>query len=103
MQTNRSLKFSQFQQLSEIEKKALLTPKLKEKNQNIICFVLTYDKTLENVKKIINKHWRSLEIDRNLMTSFEQEQTIEYRRNKNLGDLIGSKKILDNKVKQELQ
>ena len=103
MQTNRSLKFSQFQQLSEIEKKALLTPKLKEKNHNIICFVLTYDKTLENVKKIINKHWRLLEIDRTLITWFEQEQTIEYGRNKNLGDLTGSKKILNNKVKQELQ
>ena len=47
------------------------------------------------MKQIINKHWHLLQINSNLRIAFEQEPIIEYRRNKNLGDLIGSKKILD--------
>ena len=46
----------EFQRLSKIERDALLTPKLKEKDQKIIPFVITYNKTLPNVKQIINKH-----------------------------------------------
>ena len=34
----------------------------------------------------------------NLRTAFKQQPIMTYRPNKNLGDLIGSKKILDNKV-----
>ena len=91
---------TEFQRLSEIEREreALLTPKSKEKYQKRIPFITTYNKTLPNVKQIINKHWRLLQINANLRTAFEQESLIAYRRNKNLGDLIGSKKILDGKV-----
>ena len=85
----------EFQRLSEIDRDALLAPKSKEKDQNRIPFVITYNKTLQNVKQIINKHWHLLQIHLNLRTTFEQEPMIGHRRNKNLGDLIGSKKILD--------
>ena len=76
----------------------LLTPKSKEKDQKRIPFITTYNKTLTNLKQIINKHWYLLQIHSNLRTAFEQEPLIAYRRNKNLGDLIGSKKMLDGKV-----
>ena len=89
---------TEFQRLSEIETDALLTPKSKEKDQKIIPFITTYNKTLSNVKQIINKHWHLLQINSNLRTAFEQKPFIAYRRNKNLGDLIGSKKILDGSV-----
>ena len=88
----------EFQRLSEIERDALLTPKSKEKDQKKIPFITTYNKTLRNLKQIINKHWHLLQINLNLRTAFEQDPPIAYRRNKNLGDLIGSKKILDDKV-----
>ena len=81
---------TEFQRLSEIERDALLTPKSKEKDQKRIPFITTYKKTLLNVKQIINKHWHLLQINSNLRTAFEQEPLIAYRRNKNLGDLIGS-------------
>lgn len=45
-----------FQRLSKIERNALLAPKSKEKNQNGIPFVMTYNKTIPNVKQIIHKH-----------------------------------------------
>ena len=86
------------QLLSEIERNALLAPKSKEEHQNRVPFVLPNNKTLPNVKQIINKHWHLLQINSNLRTAFKQEPIIAYRRNKNLGDLIGSNKILDNKV-----
>ena len=82
---------TEFQRLSEIERDALLTPKKKKKK----------NKTLPNLVQIINKHWHLLQINSNLRTAFEQEPLITYRRNKNLGDLIGSKKILDGKVVRE--
>ena len=86
------------QLLSEIERNALLAPKSKEEHQNRVPFVLPNNKTLPNVKQIINKHWHLLQINSNVRTAFKQEPIIAYRRNKNLGDLIGSNKILDNKV-----
>ena len=88
---------TEFQRLSEIERDALLTPKSKEKDKKN-PFITTYIKTLPNVKQIINKHWHLLQINSNLRTAFEQEPLKAYRRNKNLGDFIGSKKILDGKV-----
>lgn len=45
-----------FQRLSKTERNALLAPKSKEKNQNGIPFVMTYNKTIPNVKQIIYKH-----------------------------------------------
>ena len=89
---------TEFQRLSEIGRNILLVSKSKEKDQNRIPFVLTCNKTLMNVKHIINKHWHLLQINSNLKTVCEQEPIVAYRRNKNLGDLTGSKKISDNKV-----
>ena len=89
---------TEFQRLSEIERDPLLTPKSKEKDQKIIPFITTYNKTLPSLKQIINKYWHLLPINSNLRTAFEQEPLIAYRLNKNLRGLIGSKKILDGKV-----
>ena len=85
---------TEFQRLSEIGRDALLTPKSKEKDQKRIPFITKYNKTLPILKQIVNKHWHLLQINSNLRTAFEQEPVIAYRRNKNFGDLIGSKKII---------
>ena len=89
---------TEFQRLSEIETDALLTAKSKEKDQKRIPFITTYNKTLPHLKQIIDKHCHLLQINSNLRTAFEQDSLIAYRQNKNLGDLIGSKKMLDGKV-----
>ena len=83
---------TEFQRLPEIDRNALLAPKLKEKDQIIISFVTTYNKTLPNAKQIIIKHWHLLQINSNLRTAFGKEPNIAYRRNKNIGDLISSVK-----------
>ena len=89
---------TEFQRISEIERDALLTLKSKEKDQKRIPFIIAYNKTFQNIKQILNKHWHLLQINSNLRTVIEQEPLIAYRRNKSLGDLIGSKEILDGKV-----
>ena len=71
---------------------------MKEKDQNRIPFIITYNKILPNVKQIIDKHQYLLQINLNLRTAFEEERNIAYQINKNLGDLIESKKILNGKV-----
>ena len=57
--------------LSEIQRDALLAPKSIEKDKRT-PFVITYDKTLPNVKQIINKDWDLLQINSNLRTALEQ-------------------------------
>ena len=89
---------TRFQRVSEIESNALLAPKSEENNQNGIPFVLTYNKTLPNVKQIINKHWHLLQISSNLKTAVEQEPIIVYIQNKNFDDRTASNQILDNKT-----
>ena len=76
---------AEFQRLPIIKKNPSLVPKLKEKEQNRIYFLLTYE-TLWNVKQIINEHWYLLQINSNLRTLFKS--IIAYRPNKNLGDLL---------------
>ena len=66
---------------------------MKEKGQKRIPFVIKYNKTLPNVKQIINKHWHLLQINSNLRNAFKQESLIAYRGNKNLGDLISKKQL----------
>ena len=83
----------EFQRRSEIEWKVLLTSKSKERDQKRIPFISTYCKTLPSVKQIINKPWHLLQINSNLRTAFEQELITAYSQSKNLGDIIGSKKI----------
>ena len=78
---------TEFKLLSEIERKTLLEAKAKEKGQNRI--------PLDKFLQIINKHWHLLQMHWNLRIEFEKESIIAYRQNKNLGDLIGSKKVSD--------
>ena len=67
---------TELQQLLEIERDALLAPKSKAKDQKQIPFIITYNKTLPNVKQMINKHRHLLQINSNLRTTFEQETII---------------------------
>ena len=66
----------------ENERNTLLAPKTKEKDQNIIPFVIRYNKTLPNVKQIINKQWHFLQINSNVRTTFEREPITAYKQNK---------------------
>ena len=46
---------------------------------------------------ILLKHWNLLHISQTIRTAFEEKPVIAYRRNKNLRDIIGGNKVLNNK------
>ena len=81
----------------------MLEPKSKEKDQHRTRFVLTYNVTLTNAKQVVDKDWHLLQVNSNLGSVFELEPSIACKQNKNLDDLTGSKKMLDNTKNVSIQ
>ena len=87
----------QFSQISEVTREALLHSKQKIANKPRIPLVLKFKRTL-NIKKVIDEHWHLLQINPKLKNAFQGKPIIAYKRNRNLKEIIGSNKILNNKV-----
>ena len=68
-----------------------------KKTSKRIPFVVTYNRTLPPISKILRKHWNILQLDKNLQNLFEEPPVIAYRRCRNLRDLIGGNKLANNK------
>ena len=60
--------------------------------------VLTFNKTLPNIKNVIDQHWHILSINENLRKVFDKRPFIAYRGNTNLFQLIRGNRIFKNKV-----
>ena len=78
--------------------KILLENKEKPSTQGNLPLVLTCNKTLPNIKNIIDKHWYILSINQYLRKVFDKRPLIAYRRNTNLHQRIGGNLIFKNKV-----
>ena len=76
----------------------MLTPKPNNVSTNRIPLVLRLDKTLPNIKEIVNKHWHLLQINPNHKNIVEEKPIIDYRRIRNLRELIGSNRTLNDRV-----
>ena len=72
-------------------------------NKPRIPLVLKFKRTLPNIKKIIDEHWHLLQINSKLKNTFQANPIIAYKRNKNLKEIIGSNKILNNKVIRKIK
>ena len=70
----------------------------KQATSNRILLILTYTRTLPDIKRAVCKHWDILKINRD----FEQLFPELLRRNRNLQDILGKKGIINNR-KQLLQ
>ena len=70
----------------------LLEYKVKEASSRI-PFILTYNPTLPNAKEAIDKHWSILQINAKMQTIFKEKPIIAFRRNTNLGDILGQKNL----------
>ena len=81
-----------------VNRKILLENKEKPSTQGNLPLVLTYKKTLPNIKNVIDKHWHILSINENLRKVSDKRPFIAYRRNTNLFQLIGGNHIFKNKV-----
>ena len=61
--------------------------------------LLTFNKTLPNIKNVNDKHWYILSINEKLQKVFDiRPLFIDYRRNNNLHQLIRGNHIFKNKV-----
>ena len=77
--------------------KKLLEEKAK-KQSNRIPLVLTYNRTLPNVKRAISNNWNLLHINQEFKDVFQEPTILAFRRNRNLYNLLGCKNIVDGKV-----
>ena len=60
----------------------------------------TYNQTLPNIEKAINKTWHLLQINPDIKQTFAEKPFIGYRKNKNLRSILGQTTIINNKVKR---
>ena len=72
-----------------------------EIQQQRISFVTTYDKRTPNIKGIIDNCWQTLLINDQLSPKFPVKPILSFRRNRNLKDVIGQTKIVDNPVQRK--
>ena len=78
-----------FERVLSVDRKILLENKEKSSTQGNLPLVLTFYKTLPDIKNVIDKHWNILSINENLRKVFHKRSFIAYRRNTNLHQLIG--------------
>ena len=64
---------------------------------NWALVILTYNRILPDIKRLINKNWDIWKINRDFEEVFKELPIIAFRRNKNLHDIIGRKTIVNNK------
>ena len=83
--------------VDNIDRKDLLSKK--EKNvKDRIPYLITYNRKLPMMRKIINKHWNVLQINPGLEEIFQNNPFVAYKRNKNLQEIIGGHTIKNGKV-----
>ena len=76
----------------------LLHPAPKEVNGPHLTLVTTYNKSLPNIKDIIDKNWNLLSINHEISRKFCKKPLIAYKRNPNLKQLLGGHMIENGKV-----
>ena len=80
-----------------IPRETLLTNNntIKERKLPII---VTYNKSLPNIKKAIDDNWHILSINQTISENFHEKSRITYIRNKNLGNILGRHILKNNKI-----
>ena len=98
---NENFLTDQFSRISEVTMEALLTLKRETANKPRPPLILKFNRTPPNIKGIIDKHWHLLQISPKLRNTFQEKPIIAYKRNRNLKEIIGINKVLNNKVIQK--
>ena len=83
--------------VDNIGRKDMLSKKEKNVKDRIPCLI-TYNRKLPIMRKIINKHWNVLQINPGLEEIFQNNPFVAYKRNKNLQEIIGGHTIKNGKV-----
>ena len=78
----------QLDKVKNMKRKKLLSTN-KRTIQYRIPILITYNRYLPNILKVITKNWSFLEMLLTLQKVFDNKPVITYKRNKNLSELIG--------------
>ena len=85
----------------KLERTVVLAEQNKSKKALWPPLSVTYNKTLPNIKNILQQQWHLLKIDPTIEDTFQQAPILAFCRNENLKDIIISKKTEFNKVKRK--
>ena len=81
---------------NSIPRKELLN-KIKTSNTERLPLTVTYNRTLPDLKTIIDKNWHILQIEPKLKEIFAEPPILAFNGNENLKDIIEGNKVFDNK------
>ena len=87
----------QVDKVKNMKRKQLLSTN-KRTIQNRIPVPINYNRYLQNISNIITKNCNILQISPTLQKVFDKKPMITYKRNKNLGELIGGHTLQGRKV-----
>ena len=93
---NKTDTTTQIKRAISIPRNELLN-KIKTSNTERLPLTVTYNRTLPDLKTIIDKNWHILQIEPKLKETFAEPSILAFKRNKNLKDIIGGNKVFDNK------
>ena len=82
---------------SNVTRSEALTQRPRKGNHRM-TFVTTYNRTNPNIREILSKHWHLLQLDPELKKVFKDPPMMAFKRNRNLGDMLGSKQLSNSKV-----
>ena len=74
-----------------------LLNKIKASNTERLPLTVTYNRTLPDLKTIIDKNWHILQIEPKFKEIFAEPPILAFKRSKNLRDIIRGNKLFDNK------
>lgn len=74
-----------------VDPKEILQTEEKPATQKNLPLVVTFNKTLSNIKKLIDKHWHILVINEKFKKAFNKKPLMTYRRNENIHKIIANK------------
>ena len=74
-----------------------LPNKIKTSNTERLPLTVTYNRTLPDVKTVIDKNWHILQIEPKLKEIFAEPPILAFKTHKNLKDIIGGNEVFDNK------
>ena len=84
-------------EVDNIHRKELIRKKEKNIKYRIPC-LMTYNRKLSMMCKIINKHWNILQINAKLQETFQNNLFVAFKRKKNLQEIIAGHTIKNGKV-----
>ena len=87
----------QIKKVDRIKRKDLFTCKEKN-NKNRIPLSITYNRTLPNISKIVNRNWNILQINTEFHRVFQATPIIAFKHSKFLQEIVGGHTVKQGKV-----